>query len=164
MSSTTLLCAHVLKVTQETRSPTAIPNHHHVRTTALVIVCYITSIGISKFFNTQNVSIPLSAPDAPPNDPCYPSPCGSNAQCADGVCTCLPEYQGDPYSGCRPECVLSTECPRDKACIRNKCSDPCPGTCGQDAICDVVNHIPMCSCPQGKSGNPFVLCRPVQGM
>lgn len=97
-------------------------------------------------------------------DPCNPSPCGPNAQCNDGVCSCLPEYQGDPYSGCRPECVLSTECPKNKACIRNKCTDPCPGTCGQNAQCDVVNHIPMCSCPQGFSGNAFIECRPVAGM
>ncbi|PSN29200.1 hypothetical protein C0J52_26427, partial [Blattella germanica] len=96
----------------------------------------------------------------PPSDPCNPSPCGSNAQCNNGICTCLPEYQGDPYAGCRPECVLSTDCPRNRACIRNKCTDPCPGTCGQGAICDVVNHIPICSCPQGMSGNPFVECRP----
>lgn len=103
----------------------------------------------------------ISAPEPVQSDPCNPSPCGSNAQCQDGTCTCLPEYQGDPYAGCRPECVLSTDCPRNRACIRNKCSDPCPGTCGQGATCDVVNHIPMCSCPQGMSGNPFVQCRPV---
>ncbi|XP_033611631.1 stabilin-1 [Cryptotermes secundus] len=106
---------------------------------------------------------PKPPPPAEPvqSDPCNPSPCGPNAQCQDGTCTCLLEYQGDPYSGCRPECVLSTDCPRNRACIRNKCADPCPGTCGQGATCDVVNHIPICSCPQGTSGNPFVQCRPV---
>lgn len=103
----------------------------------------------------------VSAAEPVQSDPCNPSPCGPNAQCQDGTCTCLPEYQGDPYSGCRPECVLSTDCPRNRACIRNKCADPCPGTCGQGATCDVVNHIPICSCPQGTSGNPFVQCRPV---
>ncbi|XP_046391538.1 adhesive plaque matrix protein 2-like [Ischnura elegans] len=92
-------------------------------------------------------------------DPCNPSPCGPNAQCRDGICTCAPEYGGDPYLGCRPECVLSTDCPRDKACIRQKCADPCPGTCGQNARCEVVNHIPICSCPPGYSGNAFVDCR-----
>jgi len=98
------------------------------------------------------------------SDPCNPSPCGPNAQCNNGICSCLPEYQGDPYAGCRPECVLSTDCPRNRACIRNKCADPCPGTCGQGATCDVVNHIPICSCPQGMSGNPFVECRPIPRM
>lgn len=96
-------------------------------------------------------------------EPCNPSPCGPNAQCNNGICTCLPEYQGDPYIGCRPECVLNSDCPRDKACIRNKCIDPCPGTCGQNADCNVNNHIPMCSCPQGFSGNAFILCSQIRG-
>lgn len=93
------------------------------------------------------------------DDPCDPSPCGPNAQCLNGICTCQNQFQGDPYSACRPECVLSTECARNRACIRNKCMDPCPGTCGQNAQCDVVNHISICSCPQGYTGNPFVNCR-----
>lgn len=96
-------------------------------------------------------------------DNCNPSPCGPNSQCKDGICTCLPDYQGDPYRGCRPECVLNDDCPRDKACIRNKCKDPCPGTCGQNALCEVINHIPICSCPDGMSGNPFLQCVPFQG-
>lgn len=106
----------------------------------------------------------LSASPEVKDDPCNPSPCGSNAQCSNGECTCLPEYQGDPYRGCRPECVLNSDCPRDKACSRNKCVDPCPGTCGQNAICEVINHIPMCSCPQGMSGNAFISCNPYQCM
>ena len=92
-------------------------------------------------------------------DPCNPSPCGANSQCFGGICTCLPEYKGDPYSGCRPECVLSTECSPTKACVRNKCVDPCPGTCGQNAMCSVINHIPACSCPQGMTGDPFTACK-----
>lgn len=91
-------------------------------------------------------------------DPCHPSPCGGNAVCNDGQCTCLPEYQGNPYIGCRPECVLNTDCPRDKACIRNKCKDPCPGTCGIGALCETYNHIPMCRCPEGMTGNAFIQC------
>lgn len=97
-------------------------------------------------------------------DPCNPSPCGPNAQCNNGVCTCLVEYQGDPYRGCRPECVLNSDCPSDRACIRNKCKDPCPGTCGQNALCSVITHIPMCSCIDGYIGNAFVLCTPIPGM
>jgi hypothetical protein len=91
-------------------------------------------------------------------DPCNPSPCGPNTRCDNGICTCLPEYQGDPYRGCRPECVIPDDCPRDKTCRRNRCSDPCPGTCGQGAVCTVTNHIPMCSCPPGYTGNAFVTC------
>lgn len=76
----------------------------------------------------------------PPSDdinPCVPSPCGANAECKArngvGSCTCLLEYYGDPYTGCRPECVQNSECDRSKACINNKCKDPCPGVCGVNA-------------------------------
>lgn len=96
-------------------------------------------------------------------DPCNPSPCGANAECNNGICTCFPEYQGDPYRGCRPECVLNTDCPRERACVRNKCIDPCIGTCGQNALCTVYNHIPMCSCNPGFTGNAFILCTEVKG-
>lgn len=97
-------------------------------------------------------------------DRCNPSPCGSNAECNDGICTCLPEYFGDPYRGCRPECVLNNDCAKDKTCIRNKCIDPCPGTCGQNAQCAVINHIPTCTCTEGFTGNAFVLCTEVKGI
>lgn len=78
------------------------------------------------------------------------------------MCSCLPEFHGDPYSGCRPECVLNSDCPRDKACLRSKCVDPCVGTCAQTAKCDVINHVPMCTCPPGTEGNAFIQCRQVQ--
>lgn len=98
------------------------------------------------------------------DDPCYPPPCGSNTKCMNGICSCLPEYEGDPYTGCRPECVINNDCSRDKACVRNKCVGPCPGTCGVNAICEVSNHIPLCSCPQGMIGNAFIQCAPYQCM
>ena len=110
----------------------------------------------------RNIFVPFIAE---PNvvDSCASSPCGPNARCDNGVCTCLPEYQGDPYVGCRPECVLNTDCPLNRACIRNKCVDPCPGTCGLNAECRVYNHVPMCSCPSGMVGNAFVQCNILQG-
>lgn len=96
--------------------------------------------------------------------PCNPSPCGANAICKErngaGSCTCAPEYFGDPYVGCRPECVMNSDCPRTRACINNKCQDPCPGTCGVNAECHVVNHAPSCVCLTGFIGNPFTECRP----
>lgn len=96
-----------------------------------------------------------------PVDSC--SNCGPNTQCLNGVCTCLPEYQGDPQLGCRPECVLNSDCSRDRACISNRCKDPCDGTCGEYAVCSVVNHVPVCTCPPGTSGNAFIVCSAVQG-
>jgi hypothetical protein len=124
-----------------------------------------TFFSFLKFSLKSNISnISHSAKEPPRDDPCNPSPCGPNAQCSNGICTCLPEYQGDPYSMCRPECVINNDCPRDKSCVRNKCVNPCPGPCGQNAICDVINHISMCSCPPGTSGNAFVQCSPYQCM
>lgn len=92
-----------------------------------------------------------------PLDPC--NLCAPTAQCFNGECRCPPDYIGNPYESCRPECVLNTDCPRDKACLGSKCSNPCVGTCAQNAICTVVNHIPSCSCPEGFTGDPFSLCR-----
>ena len=102
-------------------------------------------------------------------DPCNPSPCGSNANCQQrtraAACQCIPEYFGDPYVACRPECVVNSDCPSYKACQRNKCIDPCPGTCGINAQCNVRNHIPMCTCLAGYVGDPFVSCKLIpQGM
>ena len=43
-------------------------------------------------------------------------------------------------------------------CFRNKCVDPCPGVCGYNANCRVVNHSPVCSCLPNYVGDPFVGC------
>lgn len=106
-----------------------------------------------------SIAIPTEIPD-----PCHPSPCGSNAVCKErngaGSCQCLPEYSGDPYTGCRPECVLNSECSHDKACVNNKCVNPCIGVCGSNAECRVINHAPSCSCVIGYTGNPLVACHP----
>lgn len=95
-------------------------------------------------------------------NPCVPSPCGSNAICKErngaGACTCLEDYIGNPYEDCRPECTLSSDCPSDKACMRNKCQNPCPGTCGAHAHCQVINHVPSCTCTAGYTGDPFRSC------
>lgn len=95
-------------------------------------------------------------------NPCFPSPCGANAVCRQqngaGSCTCIQDYLGNPYEGCRPECVLNSDCPSNKACVSSKCVDPCPGTCGQNAECQVINHLPSCTCILGYTGDPFRYC------
>lgn len=96
--------------------------------------------------------------------PCQPSPCGANAICKEqnkaGACICKQDYLGNPYEGCRPECTLNTDCPSHRSCINNKCQDPCPGTCATNALCQVVNHVPTCSCINGYTGDPFRYCSP----
>lgn len=119
----------------------------------------------SKYVATNSLSLSTATERTPVIiDPCFPSPCGSNADCIDrngvGACTCLAGFQGDPYSGCRRECDTNPDCAPGLACIRFKCADPCPGTCGTGADCAVINHIPTCSCPPGYTGDPFLACRP----
>lgn len=53
---------------------------------------------------------------------------------------------------------MSSDCPSQLACLRQKCEDPCPGTCGINARCQVVNHSPICSCPPLTTGDPFIRC------
>ena len=106
----------------------------------------------------------VAAPQPEIIDPCNPSPCGSNAVCQNrgraAACQCIPDYFGDPYVACRPECTTNSECPSNKACQNLHCVDPCPAAnCGVNAQCQVVNHIPNCVCLQGYIGDPFTSCR-----
>lgn len=107
------------------------------------------------------------SPPAPVN-PCVPSPCGPFSQCRNmggyPSCSCLETYVGLPPN-CRPECVINADCPSDKACINEKCRDPCPGSCGLNTRCSVYNHIPTCTCEEGYVGDPFVNChlKPAEG-
>jgi len=154
---------------------------------------------------------------------CNPSPCGENTNCRvendRAVCSCIDNYIGDPLRGCRAECIQDRDCPSDKTCRQNRCSnpcaynacgenaycnvrnnrvdctcpefflgdarsrcyaectahedcsphqacfelkciDPCVDACGTNAICKVVNHKPICSCPKDYTGHPFESCRP----
>lgn len=96
-------------------------------------------------------------------DPCLPSPCGPYSQCrnigGNPSCSCSPSYIGVPPN-CRPECTINAECLSALACIREKCSDPCPGSCGVGAQCTALNHVPICSCLEGYTGDPFSSCIP----
>lgn len=62
---------------------------------------------------------------------------------------------------CRPECTINPDCPSNRACMNEKCSDPCPGSCGFGAICNVIHHTPACSCPEDFTGDPFNSCQPL---
>lgn len=113
------------------------------------------------FLNCYIPAIQETEEEKSPGNPCVPSPCGPNSICqielGHPVCSCVANYLGQPPY-CRPECVISQECPRDKACIQEKCEDPCPGSCGQNTKCNVVNHTPFCSCLAGFQGDAFVGC------
>lgn len=55
---------------------------------------------------------------------------------------------------------MNSECLGNQACIGEKCRDPCPGSCGVNALCNVINHTPICTCINGFTGDPFVNCQP----
>lgn len=77
------------------------------------------------------------------------------------MCECLPGYYGAPPN-CHPECTTNPDCPKYLACVNEDCVDPCVGTCGVSADCQVVNHNPTCTCPRGYQGDPYIQCRLVE--
>jgi len=113
----------------------------------------------------QIIKILTDLPSPPiqnePINPCIPSPCGLYSYCKDSngypSCSCQENYIGSPPN-CRPECTINEECPKNKACMKQKCQDPCPGSCGVNANCNVYNHNPICSCIDGYTGDPFTSC------
>ena len=101
-------------------------------------------------------------------NPCLvDNPCAVNAECRpinhQSSCFCPPGLQGDPYVDCKSvECLINQDCPQDKACIQNRCVNPClhDPPCAPTADCRVRQHSASCVCPPGTIGNPFVLCSP----
>ncbi|KAK7008174.1 hypothetical protein SK128_009294 [Halocaridina rubra] len=100
-----------------------------------------------------------------PPDPCSPNPCGTNADCRtrgeQPVCTCPIGHEGNPLISCRRgECIEANDCPDHLTCQRLRCINPCQEVnCGIEADCTVKSHQPICSCPRGLGGDPFVRCR-----
>lgn len=104
-----------------------------------------------------------AAREAP--NPCLSGACGPNSEChvigGRPVCSCSFGMLGTPPN-CRPECVIHQECPSNRACIAQQCQDPCIGSCGFNARCNVQNHQPICSCIEGFEGDPYASCTPRQ--
>lgn len=111
----------------------------------------------------KTISTIIAFADQTIEDPCNPSPCGPNSRCQSfnnqAVCTCIRGFIGNPPA-CRPECIVNTDCSLNEACINMKCGNPCLGTCGISARCQVLNHNPICTCPPVFTGDPFIRCIP----
>lgn len=88
------------------------------------------------------------------------SSCGRDAECYGinhkPVCECISGYSGNPKIACiLLGCRSDTDCPFDKACINQKCENPCEKTavCAVNEICQVYRHRAECSCPPGWVGD-----------
>ena len=154
-----VLFAIVWKVILEMHSQDVLLNHVRLK-------IYIWSEIRESF--VYSLTHALIVPVLPPKqdeyrNPCQPSPCGPYSQCRDyngsPSCSCLSTYIGSPPN-CHPECSINSECSSNKACINEKCRDPCPGSCGLNAKCNVINHISVCTCSEHDTGDPFTNCYP----
>lgn len=95
---------------------------------------------------------------------CMLNPCGPHAECEyneknnDYLCKCLNGMLNRPPN-CRPECSNNSHCPDEMLCVNHHCKDPCAiGLCAVTANCTVVNHKPLCACPEHYEGDPYVEC------
>ena len=52
-------------------------------------------------------------------------------------------------------CVSNAECADNEACKDYNCIDPCTTSCGRGADCRAQNHVAICRCPRGNTGDPF---------
>lgn len=60
-------------------------------------------------------------------------------------------------------CTYSTSCRMSEKCVLERCRNPCPGSCGINAICTVLEHEPNCRCPKCYEGDALKKCEPYQG-
>ena len=59
-------------------------------------------------------------------------------------------------------CESNDDCPDYTSCRNRKCINPCAvdKPCAPSALCKVVNHNPVCTCPNGYIGSPHTKCTP----
>jgi hypothetical protein len=60
-----------------------------------------------------------------------------------------------------PECEIDDDCRDYQYCNLDtkSCDDPClTKNCGTNAFCNATNHIAVCQCITGYSGNPDIYC------
>lgn len=84
-----------------------------------------------------------------------------------GNCICPIEYgyRIDAKGNCirenEPECHTDDDCPDNRYCNKEieMCEDPCNlKRCGVNTFCNATNHIAVCQCISGHTGNPEVYC------
>jgi len=79
-----------------------------------------------------------------------------------GQCYCPVGTQGNPQVSCvSVGCQSDNDCNQDETCdpVNRICRQVCgPSTCAQRAYCEGRNHQPICNCPSGTKGDPYVRC------
>lgn len=163
MSERCSLAVSVMVRPQLSASPSPLHDKHTLINTPLMLA--VTSKSPVPTSPTT-ISTPTVPTIATPARPCASEPCGLKALCKPlgeyFECTCPPGMFGNPYVECRYECVVDSDCARNRACERNKCIDPCEGVCGERAECHVIMHRPVCTCVPGFTGDAYTACNPVK--
>ena len=61
----------------------------------------------------------------------------------------------------KPGCSTNQDCPSHTVCRNRQCLNPCAydDPCAKNAFCKVINHEPVCTCPDGYIGSPTTDCR-----
>lgn len=103
-------------------------------------------------------------------NPCeLPKSCGKNAECIPtghvATCRCPARTRGNAQLECVAlECIDNNDCSHDKSCVDNHCINPCSlqNICGQRATCTPDNHVGICTCQPGTTGDPHLGCVAVQ--
>lgn len=106
-------------------------------------------------------------------DLCLGNPCDSGLICKivdvlplrAVACICPDGGRVAPDNGCRapPEaqCSVDSECANSQTCRRGSCVESCKADpCGQNALCESIDHTSRCTCAQGYTGNPRIECNP----
>jgi hypothetical protein len=72
------------------------------------------------------------------------------------ICLVTPSTEATLSAGC----ANNNECPDHTACENRLCINPCAykDPCAPTANCQVINHLPVCSCPDGYIGSPTTSC------
>lgn len=90
-----------------------------------------------------------------------PNICGPFSNCTilknTVICLCQYGYTGTPPN-CKPDCVINSECAPNKACVKNRCINPCSNLCAPNSHCRVINHKATCICKPGFTGDPMKRC------
>ncbi|KAK9883479.1 hypothetical protein WA026_001654 [Henosepilachna vigintioctopunctata] len=90
--------------------------------------------------------------------------CKENAKCITlndvTSCACPRGFVGNPYRSCMDMCLHNSDCPANKICKKNVCTDPCIDVCGVNSKCIVesLSRKPKCMCKDGFSGDPSRIC------